>query len=162
MIILLLIVVIILCFGIVLLFGAPYLPTLKKQQFDALDLLDLQPGQTLIELGSGDGRMLRAAAERGIKAVGYELNPILVIISYIVCFKYRRTISIHWGNFWHKTWPVTDGIYVFLLQKYMLQLDTKITQQYAGKNVKVVSYAFQIPGKKVTKQKEALFLYSYK
>jgi hypothetical protein len=44
----------------------------------------------------------------------------------------------------------------------MQQLDTKITQQYAGKNVKVVSYAFQIPGKKVTKQKEALFLYSYK
>ena len=152
---------IVVCFGVVLIFGAPYLPTLKKQQRDALALLDLQPGQTLIELGSGDGRMLRAAAQQGIKATGYELNPILVAISYIVCFKYRHNISIHWGDYWHKDWPETDGIYVFLLQKFMTKLDNKITQQYTGKNVKVVSYAFKIPGKKMSKAKDALYLYEY-
>lgn len=161
MFVLLVVTLIIICFAVVLLVGAPYVPTLKKQQQDALDLLQLHPGQTLLELGSGDGRMLRAAAEKGIKAVGYELNPILVVISYVFCFKYRHLISIHWGNFWQKDWPVTDSIYVFLLQKYMPALDTKITQEYVGKNVKVVSYAFEIPGKKPIKVKDALYLYEY-
>jgi hypothetical protein len=150
------------CFAGVLLFGAPYVPTLKKQQADALDLLSLKPGQILIELGSGDGRMLRAAAERGVATVGYELNPVLVLISYIVCYKYRKDISIHWGNFWAKEWPATDAIYVFLLDKYMDKLDKKVTQQYKGRHVKLVSYAFEIPNKKPTETKQALYLYDYK
>ena len=47
-------------------FGAPFLPTLRKRVNDALDLLDLKEGQTMLELGSGDGRLLRAAAGRQI------------------------------------------------------------------------------------------------
>jgi hypothetical protein len=42
-------------FGFVILFGAPYLPTLKPQTNAALDLLDLKPGQTLLELGLWPG-----------------------------------------------------------------------------------------------------------
>ena len=41
---------VILCFCAVILFGAPYLPTLSKQKEAALDLLDLKKGQTLLEL----------------------------------------------------------------------------------------------------------------
>lgn len=149
------------CFAVVILFGAPYLPTLKQQQRDALKLLQLKPGQTLLELGSGDGRMLRAAAEHGIHAIGYELNPILVLVSYIVCYKYRTLISIHWGSFWNVKWPPTDGIYVFLHTRFMARLDKKIIQEYSGKKVKVVSYAFHIPDKKPTKTKQALYLYTY-
>lgn len=155
-------VLVLICFAAVLLFGAPYVPTLKKQQQDALKLLQLKPGQTLLELGSGDGRMLRAAAEQGIYAVGYELNPILVLVSYFVCFKYRTLISIRWGSFWGSNWPSTDGIYVFLHTRFMMRLDNKIIQEYSGKNVKVVSYAFKIPNKNIAKTKEALYLYEYK
>jgi len=152
----------IVCFGGVLLFGAPYLPTLKPQQASALDLLELKKGQRLIELGSGDGRMLRAAAKRGITVTGYELNPLLVLISYLVTFKYRKQVSVRWGNLWTKEWPQTDAIYVFLLDKYMERLDKKVIQQYPGKRVKLVSYAFKIPAKKPIKTKNALFLYQYK
>lgn len=148
-------------FAIVLLFGAPYVPTLKQQQQDALLLLRLKPGQTLLELGSGDGRMLRAAAEQGIYAVGYELNPILVLVSYIVCFKYRTNIRIHWGSFWNGNWPEVDGIYVFLHTRFMERLDKKIIQECSGKKVKVVSYAFKIPNRPIARTKDALFLYEY-
>lgn len=152
----------ILCFAGVLLFGAPYLPTLGNQQKDALAMLNLKPGQTIIELGSGDGRMLRAAAAQGIKAVGYELNPLLVVVSRAVTWRYRELVHVHWGNFWTQSWPNADAIYVFLLDKYMEKLDKKITQQYNGKNIKVVSYAFKIPNKPVVKTKDALYLYEYK
>jgi len=153
---------VVICFAGVLLFGAPYLPTLKAQQNAALDLLGLKKGSTLIELGSGDGRMLRTAAERGIHAIGYELNPFLVLVSLVITFKYRHIVRVQWGNFWTKQWPATDAIYVFLLDKYMQKLDKKIIQQYNGKSVKLVSYAFKIPGKKPKKVKDALYLYEYK
>jgi len=36
------------------------------------------PGDTLIDLGSGDGRLVITAAQRGIKAHGIEYNPEMV------------------------------------------------------------------------------------
>ena len=151
---------VVLLFGFVVAFGAPFLPTLKAQQTEALDLLDLRPGQTLVELGSGDGRILRAAAERGIYAIGYELNPILVIWSRIKHWRYRRLITVHWKNYWRHKLPVTDGIYVFLLDRYMKKLDKKIIQESSNK-VKLVSYAFSIPDKKPAQEINGLLLYEY-
>lgn len=152
----------ILVFGFVVLFGAPYLPTLNKQTEEALDLLSLQPGQVLLELGSGDGRFMRAAAKRGIRCVGYELNPILVLVSRAVTWRYRRLVTIKTANYWSVQWPKADGIYVFLLQKYMKKLDKKIIQEFGktGK-VSVVSFAFQIPDMKADTEKDGLFLYKY-
>ena len=161
MLLLLIACVVVFCFGVVLLFGAPYLPTLKTQQQQALQLLSLVPGQKLLELGSGDGRMLRVAAKQGIYVVGYELNPILFVISWLLALPYGDKISIRFGNFWSGKWPETDAIYVFLLDKYMHKLDKKIIQQYHGKNIKLVSYTFKVPGKKATKTKGALYLYEY-
>ena len=158
---LLLVLIVLACFSVVLLFGAPYLPTLRDQQKQALELLKLKPGQTLIELGCGDGRMLVSGAKQGINGVGYELNPIVYIIALIVTFKYRNMVTVKYGNFWHKNWQDADGIYVFLHTRFMVRLDKKITQQFAGQNIKVVSYAFPIPMKKVTKEQGALFLYKY-
>lgn len=150
----------ILIFSFVIFFGAPFLPTLKGRTNEALDLLDLKPGQTLLELGSGDGRILRAAAKRGIKSVGYELNPLLVIWSTLVSLKYRKLITVRWGNYWRHKLPVTDGIYVFLLNPYMEKLNNKIEQEIS-KPVKLVSFAFAIPGKKPAKELNGLMLYKY-
>ena len=108
-----------------MLFGAPYLPTLRSQTETALDLLEVKEGMKILELGSGDGSVALAAAKRGAFIVGYELNPILVAISRIRCIKYRSQVRIHWGNYWHAQWPVTDAIFVFLLDKYMNKLDKK-------------------------------------
>jgi hypothetical protein len=152
--------VILLLFGFVLLFGAPYLPTLKAQQADALKLLGLKPGQTMLELGSGDGRMLIAAAKEGIRAIGYELNPLLVLYSKAITFKYRGLITIKWANFWRVPLPPCDGMYVFLLDRYMSTLDKKITQEKHS-YVKLVSYAFKVPGKPVKTEVNGMFLYEY-
>lgn len=152
----------ILLFGFVVLFGAPYLPTLSKQKLAAFELLELEPGQTLLELGSGDGRMLLAAAEKGYKVIGYELNPLLVLVSYFRTFKHRKNVTIRWGNFWWEIWPRTDGIYVFLLDRYMEKLDKKIIQNYPEQKVKLVNCAFRIPGKDIVKEKDGVYLYEYK
>lgn len=150
----------ILVFGFVVLFGAPYLPTRKKAAEDALDLMALKKSQTMLELGSGDGRVLRLAAARGLKVVGYEINPVLVLISLVVTFKYRKNVRIIWGNYWLKRWPPHDAIYVFLLESYMPKLDARIKRN--KKQVMLVSNAFEIPNKKPTKKYRGLFYYEYK
>lgn len=148
------------CFVFVIAFGAPFLPILKPEVPKALDLIDLKPGQTLLELGSGDGRILIEAAKRGIHSVGYELNPLLVIYSWIKCWKYRKLIKVVWANYWWKKMPPADGIFVFLLQPYMEKLDKKIIQECSNP-VKLVSFVFYIPNKKPTRKKRGLFLYQY-
>lgn len=157
---LLVVIVLIFVFGFVVLYGAPYLPTLKEQQSVALDLLDLKKGQTLVELGSGDGRMLVAAAERGIKSVGYELNPVLVAYSWLVTRRYGNLVRVRLANFWRVKLPECDGIYVFLLDRYMSRLYKKITQEI-GTSVKLVSFAFQIPGIKHKTERSGLYLYVF-
>jgi hypothetical protein len=131
-------------FSSVLFFGAPFLPTLSPRIEDALDLLDLEPGQKLYELGSGDGRVLKAAAKRGIRAIGYEINPILVLFSKIYTWPERRLVSIHWKNYWHTSLAPADGLYVFLLDRYMAKLWSKIEIDL-DHPLKMVSYAFAVP-----------------
>lgn len=153
---------VVLLFGFVLLFGAPYLPTQRKQAQTALDLLDLKPGQTLYELGCGDGRVLRQAAERGLRVVGYELNPLLVLVARAYTWRYRKTVKVVWGNFWQADLAAADGVFVFLLDRYMKQFDTKLKQRsMPDKALPVVSYAFKIPGKKPKTSRDGLFLYMY-
>ena len=158
---LLALIVLVLVFSLVIFFGAPYLPTLKKRIDDAFELLDLKPGDTLLELGSGDGRVLRRAAQMGIKGIGYELNPLLVWYSQISCWRYRKLVTFKCRNFWQVKLPECDGIYVFLLDKYMQKLDTKIIQE-TDMQIKLVSYAFKIPGRNPIAKKGGLMLYEYK
>jgi 16S rRNA A1518/A1519 N6-dimethyltransferase RsmA/KsgA/DIM1 with predicted DNA glycosylase/AP lyase activity len=151
------------CFGFVLLRGAPYLPTLSRQVETALDLVALKPGQTLLELGCGDGKVLMAAAERGWNVVGYELNPILALVAWLRTRRYQGRVKVVWGDFWGRKWPEHDGIFVFLLDSFMEKLNTRIVQETGknGKKIMLVSFAFQIPGRQPKAVKDGLYLYEY-
>lgn len=152
---------VILCFGLVIMVGPPYLPTLDEQVTIALDMLDLKQGQTMLELGCGDGKVLIAAAERGWQAVGYELNPLLVLVAWLRTRRYGNQVRVVWGNLWQiSRWPQADGIFVFMLQKYMSKLDYEVAAWHR-RPVKLVSFAFHIEGKKPIMAKKGLFLYYY-
>jgi 16S rRNA A1518/A1519 N6-dimethyltransferase RsmA/KsgA/DIM1 with predicted DNA glycosylase/AP lyase activity len=159
--IILIAVVVVLLFSFVVAFGAPFLPTLSKRVDDAIELIELKEGQTLLELGSGDGRLLKAAAKKGINSVGFELNPILVVYSRITTWKYRKYVTVKWGNYWNKKWPEADAIYVFLLNPYMSKLHKKVVQYSNKKPLTVVSFAFKITEKKPSKEINSMFQYKY-
>jgi 16S rRNA A1518/A1519 N6-dimethyltransferase RsmA/KsgA/DIM1 with predicted DNA glycosylase/AP lyase activity len=151
---------VILCFGYVVAFGAPYVPTMRRQVETAFELLDLKPGQHLIELGCGDGKLLIAAARRGIYVTGYELNPLLVILCWLRTRRNRKFVSVKLADFWRADWPQADAIFGFILPKLMSKLDHKITSD-KRLPLKVASFAFAIPKKKPLKTKDGVFLYYY-
>lgn len=147
----------VLAFGGVLLRGAPYVPTLDAQGRVALELLELKPGQMLLELGSGDGKMLVLAAQAGLNVVGIELNPFLVVVSWLRTRRYRRQVRIIWGDFWQVRWPECDGVFAFLLDRFMPKLDARMQKVERP----LASFAFKIPGRKPDAEKSGIFLYRY-
>ena len=149
-------------FFFVVLRGAPYVPTHRPAVEHALDMLKAPKGSRLIDLGSGDGVFLKAAAERGYHVVGYEINPFLCLISYIRCWKYRDRVSVRWRDFWLTRMPEdTDAVFVFLAGPYLRKLHKKSTKERT-KPLTVVSYGFLIPGAgEPVKSDSALHLYKY-
>lgn len=148
-------------FGFVVIFGAPYVPTLKSQQAIAIELLKLKPGQVFYDLGCGDGRLLKAAAEQGIDVVGYEINPLLAAISWLRTRRCKGHVKIVCGNFWRANISDADGVFVFLVERHMKRLDKFLSRQLKRRKVQVASYGFQIPGHKLAAQRGAMFLYEY-
>jgi cyclopropane fatty-acyl-phospholipid synthase-like methyltransferase len=66
-------------------YGAPWHWTRKQTVRRTLDLCEAKPGETLVDLGSGDGRVLiTAAREYGLKGVGLEIDPVKVWASRLL------------------------------------------------------------------------------
>lgn len=150
--------IVLLFFGGVLFYGAPYLPTLRSQAETALELLSLEPGQTLLELGCGDGKVLLLAAQKGYRAVGIELNPLLALVAWWRTRRYRNQVRVVCANFWKESWPPeADAVFTFLLGKYMPTLDARMVQY--GRPL--ASVAFAVPGRVPAKTKNGVFLYMY-
>src|SRR5207237_3038015 len=57
---------------------APFVPTPAAVVEDMLDLAGVSATDIVYDLGSGDGRIVIAAARRGARAVGIELDAQLV------------------------------------------------------------------------------------
>lgn len=58
---------------------APYVPTPQEVVDRILELAEVSKADLVYDLGSGDGRIVIAAARRyGVKAVGFEIDPSLV------------------------------------------------------------------------------------
>lgn len=53
----------------------PYVPTPEKVVEKMLDLAEVKEGDHVIDLGSGDGRIAIAAAKRGARAYGVDIDP---------------------------------------------------------------------------------------
>src|SRR3954469_7844563 len=58
-----------------------WVPTPQVLVDKMLDMAKVTPKDFLMDLGSGDGRTVIAAAKRGLRAVGIEYNPDMVELS---------------------------------------------------------------------------------
>lgn len=136
-------------FGFVVFFGAPYVPSKRKELqrvFD--DLYNLTDKDTLVDIGSGDGVVLRVAAEKGVRrAVGYELNIVLVLLSRFLS-RNHKNVSVVMGNSWQVQFPPeTTVAYLFGVSRDMEKHARKFQQQAnrLGRPLALVVYGHKIP-----------------
>lgn len=155
---------IVLAFGFVVFWGAPYVPSKRKELKAAFsELYPLKNTDVVIDIGSGDGVVLREAALHGARAVGYELNPILVAITRFISRREPK-VQAHVANFWNVHLPKeTTVIYIFAVSRDIGKLGEKIAEEATALNKKltVITYGSQIPGRDAAKVLGAHSLYEF-
>ncbi len=142
--------------------GAVYYPTTNSSVRDMLKISKLTSKDTLIDLGSGDGRFLIAAARLGARAIGYEINPFLVIRSrrLIKQLKLDKLASVKWKSFWKADFNQATIITVYLFPHLMKRLQ-KILEKKLNHSLRVVCNDYPFPGLKPALKSKKIFLFYF-
>jgi len=138
----------------------PYVSTKREKIGTIIKFARITNGDTVIDLGSGDGRLLFAAVAKGAKAIGYEINPFLVVLTRIhASFKgLSEYIKVYRQNLWDADLAVADVIFVYAKKKSMQKFEDFIFKN-ARKGIRVVANTNPFPNKKPIKIKNKIFLY---
>ncbi len=124
--------------------GAPIIVTPKSSLREALKYCKVKKGDTFYDLGSGTGRsLILAQKEFGMKALGFELSPILFLISKVNLFLNRQKIKIKIRNFYNSDLSKANLIFCFLTSKAMEKLVPKFEKELK-KGTKIISYSFKL------------------
>jgi hypothetical protein len=150
--------------GISAFFGAPYVPSHRKdvkRLFD--DLAPVGEGDVVLDIGSGDGLVLREASRRGARAVGYEIHPLFVAISKLASLGDAR-VQVKWTNAW--TAPFPKGvtlIYAFAVGRDGAKLAKKVQKEAHALNrpLTLVCYGNALPKRTPVRTAGAYHLYVF-
>lgn len=121
-----------------------WVPTSSRLVDAMLDLAEVGPTDSLVDLGSGDGRTVIAAARRGARARGIEFNPDMVALA-------RRNASLagvadratfEQADFFATDLSTATVITMFLLPRLNLQLRPRLLALAPG--TRVVSNSFDM------------------
>lgn len=160
----------------------PYVATKKGKVATILELANLKKNEMAVDLGSGDGRLLFATAQKGAFAIGYELNPLLVILTRIKArlfgypsnevrslkrnsSRFTRTIKgrikVYRSDLWKADISHADVIFVYARQGTMKRMEDFIFK-FAKKGSRVVvntDLTKPFPTKKPLKSQNGISLY---
>lgn len=142
--------------------GVPFLPTHRKQSELLMELAGVGPGSMVVDLGSGAGRLMFAAARRGAKSVtGYELNPVLYLWTklMIVLKGYNGQVHVLCKSLYKADVKNADIVTMFLFPQFMPPLEKKLFAE-CKPGTQLASYTFAFPNVKPDIKKEAIFLYT--
>ena len=131
--------------------GSPYLPSHKldvRQSF--IELYHLDKKDVLVDIGSGDGVILREATRLGACAVGYEINPILFLISWFLS-RNDKKVTVVFADFWISSLPHDVTIvYVFSASRDIKKIVKRLQNEAdrLGRLISVISYGARFNGMK--------------
>ena len=72
-------------------FGVPYAPTHKSDLPNLFETINPSKEDIIVDIGSGDGVVLKVANNFNTKDIVFKINPFLVLISKII---FRRTAKL--------------------------------------------------------------------
>ena len=127
---------------------ATFYPTPEPVVQRMLEAVDLKPGEVHFDLGSGDGRIVLAAAgDFGADSTGYEIDPDLITVS---SNRIRRAglsdrARILKQDLLEADFERADVITAFLTPEAYVKLEPLLRAEVRP-NVRVVAYKFPVPG----------------
>jgi len=121
-----------------------WVPTSDALVEQMLDLAKLTPEDYLIDLGSGDGRTVIAAARRGVRAHGIEFNPEMVALSRskAVAANIVGRATFEEGDLFESDLSKATVITMFLLPDINLKLRPTLLDLEPG--TRIVSNSFDM------------------
>lgn len=135
--------------------GAPFVPTQHATAAAMIRLAEITKESRVYDLGSGDGKLLLLAAKKGARVTGFEINPLLVLVSNI------RGVNTHWKNFWNADIHDADVLFVYLLPWKMDRLADKIKRECKAGTL-IVSNSFIFPKWKILRQDPVNHVYVFR
>jgi SAM-dependent methyltransferase len=125
---------------------APYQATPMAMVARMLDLAEVGPGTRLIDLGSGDGRIVIAAAQRGADALGVEIDAerVAAATAAVRAAGVERRARFTAGDLFAADLTDADVVTLFLLPHVNVWLEGVLRQQLRP-GARVVGYAFPMP-----------------
>ncbi|MGC8856949.1 MAG: SAM-dependent methyltransferase [Anaerolineae bacterium] len=144
-------------------YGTPFVPTRPERIRAALRLAQLKPGETLYDLGAGDGRvLLLAVKEFGAQAVGIEVGPLQWARGRgnLWFNGIRRGVRLERGDFWQADLSAADVVFVYLTAAQMPRLQKKLAAELRP-GARVVTVAADLPGWQPMALDERYLLFLY-
>lgn len=155
---------VVLLFGLVVFRGAPYVPSHQRQVRRAFEhLYPLHKNDVLVDVGSGDGVVLRLASQRGARAIGYELNPLLVAVSACLSRRDPR-VTVRLRDFWLTPLPPeVTVVYGFLVSRDTEKMRQKLQGEAnrLGKTLHYIAYGAPLERHRPIKKSGAHQLYMF-
>jgi ribosomal protein L11 methylase PrmA len=128
--------------------GAPWAPTSIKTIKRMLEMAEVQEGETLVDLGAGDGRIVIVAARLfKAEALGVEIDPLRCLVANVMIwlFGLRQRAQVRCGDMFKFDLTGTDVVTLYLLQGTNQRLKAKLTEQLRPGS-RVVSRSFSLTG----------------
>lgn len=145
--------------------SVPWVPTLPNVGRIMFKLVELKPGETVVDFGCGDASLLTlAATEFGAKGIGFEHEPFLRLYARWRTrhLKVADRVEIRKGNFFKVKLPPADVIATYLFAETQAKLEPRLREAYP-KGTRVVTRTFPYPTLELIKKevvgKETFYLY---
>lgn len=121
----------------------PYAETRTEAVEKMLDMANIAPGDRVIDLGTGDGRMLLQAAARGAGGLGVDIDPVLVAEANASAERQGvgDRVTFRTQDLFETPIADADVVTMFLLPEINLKLRPRLLRDLRP-GARVVSHAF--------------------